>query len=369
MTFIRSAQISKTSALLAAVASACFLTACGGGDPDPANTQASQAAPVQVGNLLMTMPSNPYPVGSAEQRGFDSTNVLRIKGGFGAASYSAEMTKAAAAHVIYQIADGGVGHYEVVGKTGFTGVTPQDRCTVAAMGTPQQGKILCSEGGAYQGGSLSEMNIASAYTLATGHLQDLLRYQANYMGMNFDSFVSTPYMISADGVRTALSSIPAVMGTVVHGTTSAPSPILPADKANSIVGIYPYDGMKGVGIGSAGSLAGEIFQERPVPGASWTYWDGSGLNIMAQFPGSENPEVTVFTLRKEGDTVDTPARIHQAGLANGTEPTLKGWAILVANKLLEKNVKYNVTLRGKYKGVPFDKSWSFTTGDRSHSIM
>lgn len=384
---------SKNTFLLAALLSAGFLTACGGGGSDGTPAQNVAAAgpvvpppqttvpgvdpapqnpapgvdPAPTSNLLMTMPIAPYPQGSAEQRSFDAINVLRIKGGFGASSYNEQMAKAAAAHVIYQVANDDVGHYEIAGRTGFTGVTPQDRCNAAALGTALQGQLSCGEGGSASGYTMSTVNLARNYSLATGHLQGVLNYAANFSGMDFDSDTITSYYTTAEGVRIPLNTIDSVMGTVIHGIIySAPRIVLGPDKANSIVGIYPFDGMTGVGIGYATTGAGELFKPIRQP-AGHDAWDGTGMNIMAQFPGFENPIVTVFTLRKEGDTVDTPSRIQEAGMPNGTEPTKNGWAILVANKLLVPNSKYNVTLRGTYNGTPFDKTWSFTTGVNSHS--
>lgn len=334
----------SNTARLTALAIAVSLAACGGGGGDPAmpTTPAAPVTPatpaVVLGDLLMdaNQPSA-YLVGSPEKKNFDELNRIRVAGGFGAMQYEEVVNKAAAAHTQYVVAGGYFGHIEEVGRPGFTGVTVQDRCNAAAGGFTN---LVCDEGGYLIGSpSLSDFNFMSQFSRATGHLQSALNYQSNRGGLAVVAF-NAPGTFGG-----AVTSTPSVMGFINMGNIRNAAPRLAS--ANAIVGIYPFDGMTGVGTG---------------------FGDGR-INILAQYPAGATAAITSFTLRKEGATADTPARIHAAGTYNGTEPTDAGWAILLPTVQLDVNSKYTVTFSGMLNGVDASKTWSFTTGTSPYTRM
>lgn len=318
------------------------LVGCGGGGIDSSAPEPE----VTKSNLLMTPQASPYTAGTAEKRTFDEFNRVRIAGGFGAAMHDATMDKSAKAHASYLLANptGGDAHYEKVGNLGFTGVTPQDRCDAADVGNSSpMGKLLCGENVAYVGAAsgVPEINVVSEYNYATGHLQNALDYRNNLVGMNFQI-----------PPRNVTSGIESIFGVMQVGSRMNYPARLASDKAKSIVGVFPFDGMTGVGVG-LGFANGWI----------------DSTSILVQSSRYENPTVTSFTLRKEGATTDTPTVVHEAGTMRGTEPTMAGWAILFPTVVLDVNSKYTVTFNGFIDGAPVSKTWSFTTGSNHETRL
>lgn len=322
-----------TSLRLSALSLAVALAACGGGGDPALPTTPATPAPAQSGLLMDANQASPYLVNSPEKKNFDELNRVRVAGGFGAMQYEDVMSKSATAHTSYAslTLDPGGAHIETVGKPGFTGVTVQDRCNAAAGGVF---KFVCDEGGYFVGNvGYSGFDVLSYYSLATGHLQAALNFASNRGGLHI--------------AQATISDLPSVIGFINMGYLRSP----PLVAGHSIVGVYPFDGMTAVGTGQAVTQAVQ------------------GISILAQFPTADNPAVTSFTLRKDGATVDTPARIHEAGTYNGTEPTRAGWAILIPTVVLDANSKYNVKFVGSHGGVPTEKSWSFTTGSAAMTKM
>lgn len=328
-----------------AVATAAFLPgliACGGGGAD----STVQAPVATESNLIMTLPASPYVSGTPEKRTFDEINRVRIAGGFGAAMHDASMDKSAKAHTSYLLANptGGDAHNEIAGNPGFTGVVPQDRCDVADVGNNSpMGKLLCGEnvGSVAASSGVLEINVLSEFTYATGHLQNALNYRNNLAGMNFQRYTKS----GVESIFGVIPSIEYITGVMQVGYRMNFSARLASDKTRSIVGVYPFDGMTGVGIGL------DLTNGKIQP-----------ISILVQSSRYENPIVTSFTLRKDGAITDTPSVVHQAGTPFGPEPTAAGWAILYPTVLLEMNSKYTAKFNGSIDGVPVSKTWTFTTG-------
>lgn len=328
---------------LAMVAFGLWLPGCGGGGgttPTPS---------VIPGNFIKTIPTNPFPAGSVSGKDFAEINRVRIAGGFGGIQHDPVMLAAAAAHDNYLKLNFGTAgidptnppHGELAGFPGFTGVRPQERCAAAAKGTDGEGKMLCGEVGTGAIWDEPVFNTVGGFTEAIGHLQILLDWQSNRIGLNLQMYPDT----SGGHYPTPYG------GTVNVGARADSSfPTLDSDKVNSIVGIFPYDGMTGVGLGS-----GAVYPDGSV----------SGMGVMVQSSNPlVNPEVAKFTLRKDGATTDWPVTLLMGGQPNHNEPTVVGWAVLRPNVVLAPNAKYNVIFEGKVNSVAVSRTWSFNTGSR-----
>ena len=348
-TILGTSTLASGTATLSATLSAGTrsLGAAYGGDAN--NAPSTSASVSETVNALLTTPQpSPFAAGSIEAQTWDELTRIRIAGGFGAPIYDEVMTKAAANHVQYVLAKAltglpGEGHGETVGVTGFTGVDPQARCVAAAVGTTGQGKMSCSEviGGTYaRDGNVGLMGL---FTLATGHMQTILSFNSNRFGMNFMPFPDKPGWSYNN------------TGTVDLGHRTDAPVVLSSAQANSIVGVYPFPSQTGVGIGLVANTGTGLIGS------------GYALNILVQPSSGGNPVVTAFTLRKQGDTVDTPTAIHVAGTYSGTEPTFPGWSILLPTVVLDQNTIYTVTYAATINGTPVSKTWSFTTGTSAYS--
>jgi uncharacterized protein YkwD len=100
---------------------AALLVACGGGGSDTKSVAASSSA--AAGALGTT----PYAPGSPQRLALDTLNAARDACGFGTVSPSLRLDQAAANHASYLALNNVVGHFEELGRTGYTGVEPADR--------------------------------------------------------------------------------------------------------------------------------------------------------------------------------------------------------------------------------------------------
>lgn len=368
-----------------------ILQGCGGGgaSSDPAPTGGGSAGGVNPppavvpGNLLTSMPSNPYPAGSADAKNFNEINRIRLAGGFGAAVEDAVMTKAAAAHDNYMVLNITAGnpisgpHAETPGLPGFTGASPQDRCTAAAIGTSEQGRITCGEVRIGGSDSIDVLNVMGHYGVAPGHLAQALDFRVTRVGVHLlDDPIASEWGTWGHGS----------FGTIDMGwLTSNPGGIgtVDSDKVNAIIGIYPFNGMTGVGWGPFDSLT--QYNAACGPNGENLAATAAGLvgklctpsqTILVQVATNNNtdPTVTSFSLRKDGDTQDWPSRRIAAGdpcCGPGTESTYSGagFAFLLVTKPMDPNTRYTVNFKGQANGVSLSKTWSFTTGPESYSRM
>lgn len=337
--------------MVAAVAA--LVAGCGGGGSSGGGgvTPPPPAAGVPI---LRTMPANPYTAGTAEFNNFAEINRVRLAGGFGAMNGDPVLDVAASGEINYKLVNYGSTtcinqsdpHGQKVGCPAFTGSTPQARCDAAAKGTDAEGKLMCGE---VQGGltaaSLPQFSMVSAYTEAIGHMQVLLDAYANRVGMKMMEFPGSTALIRDYG------------GVINPGYRSDSMLAPSATERNSILGVFPYDGMTGVGIGS-----GALCMDGTV----------SSIGILVQIGINLAPTVTKFALRKDGATVDTPIWQATPGISRicGTEPTAPGgWALMKPQVILDPNTKYTVTFEGTSEGKALSKTWSFTTGtDRFHQV-
>lgn len=348
----------RTLALPLGLVLLAALQSCGGGGAG--GVGGGPPVTVTPGNLLMSMPPNPYPAGSADARNFAEINRIRIAGGFGAITEHPAMTLAARNHNNYEVVNIMAGnpvpdpHLETPGLPGFTGVTPGDRCTAAAKDMSKDNFVACGEVRYGFGGSIDDMNVMGGYGATLGHLQIILDYRKNRGGL---SLIDDP--IPSNWHPWGHGSF----GTIDVGYVLGNEGRVASDNVNSVVGVYPFDGMTGVGVGYTDPTCDDQGNALDWPG----HYCNPGLTIAAQTTLLDtNPEVIAFSVRREGATTDVPTRRIIAGepcCGPGTEPSYPGWALLATTALLESNAKYVVTLKLRINGVAADKTWSFTTGN------
>ena len=355
---------------LGTLAASALLSACGGGDP------AWVYVPPPPLVQLWTAQPHPYAAGSVEQVAFDEANRLRIRGGFGAFTYDANVYQTAKNHLNYEVLNHtGPMHPETPGLPGFTGIGPGERYLYVVPRVPNVNRFLnFGEAGSSGGTDSTPME---GWSLATGHLQDILDYQKRWVGIA--SIVVNDWITTTmpDGTITTSPPEPYLWANFDLAYEQLNPVTLPAGHGWSLVGVYPFPGMTNVGIGSGNP--GETFKLLTAPAGN-QYWNGYGLTIMVQFPNSAtvnaaglstcftiNPVVSHFTLRKNGSAVDVPTRQVVAGEYDGTEPTERGWALMFATSLLEPNTQYTVDFAGSFCGTASTKTWSFTTGTNANS--
>ncbi|MDB5918274.1 MAG: hypothetical protein JWR40_2508 [Massilia sp.] len=107
---------------LAALAAACALVACGGGNDSGSATTASNPAPIILPAGAVTESGAPASVGNVAIDGRNWINFRRSQIGMPLMTQNALVDRAAQAHSDYQRINDTITHDEIAGKSGFTGV-------------------------------------------------------------------------------------------------------------------------------------------------------------------------------------------------------------------------------------------------------
>lgn len=124
----------KRLVLAASLAFVLVLSACGGGDDNPA-PPTSPSPPASA-------PGTTYPTGSQQALAFVTTNAERERCGFSALSQSTLLDQSATAHMNYMVTNNVIAHEEEPGKPGFTGVTPANRAAAAGYTAASIGEVI-----------------------------------------------------------------------------------------------------------------------------------------------------------------------------------------------------------------------------------
>ena len=146
---------------LAALAAAA-LAACGGGGGGSSSnptgqtsstgqTGSSTSTPQPISLLAATRAAagSPTLTGDVIADSFAYANNKRAQLGLSVFKNIAQVNTAAANHAIYMYDANAVGHYEVAGQPGFTGVAPSDRVKAAGYTTNSVGEIAAGIGGPF----------------------------------------------------------------------------------------------------------------------------------------------------------------------------------------------------------------------------
>ncbi len=318
-----------------------LLAACGGGggNSNPASGAAGEgsattgsSAPSSAASATIaatTMSTPQYAPGSVELTMFNTLNQARQACGFPALQDNTLLDKAAAAHARYMGLNNAGGDDEVSGNTGFTGVTYQDRAVAA--GFPS------GAGGA--GVSAADYSVPALTDTQYG--QNLINEWL--AGAYHGPAVLTPSGVIGVGTyQTTYNGYPEVWASMsllntTVGQTSSNAPLT-----------YPCQGTTGV--------LYSIVGEQPAP-PNTTGSFGTPIAVVG------NPTDTVAlsagTLTAPGgavidlqllDSTSDPNRILQPYTASAYPVTP-----------LTANTTYTVSITGTDNGVPFSRSFSFTT--------
>lgn len=348
--------------LFSALATAVFLTACGGGGGGsaPVATTSTPTTPVvtpavtpvvapvvAAGYTLANPPTSSYTAGSAQRAMFNSLNQVRLGGGFGALEQDLRLDQAASAHADYVITNyfpGGIGvpsfstiqpdgwitaHTETAGTTGFTGSRPVNRIIAAGYSPINSGENLDVIVGKNVGEE-PDMTVCMSNLLNTVfHRAALL--DTTYLNIGFG--ISKP-TIAPNGFI--------LRACVLDFGAKEIAPVL----AQSWVGFYPFDGQTGVPV----TMKSEV--PDPLPSAPI-----KGGPIGIQTASLQNLTVNNFTLR------DASGQVVNAKVVTRADTTYMrtNEAYLVPIGSLIVNSTYFVTFTGTSNGTIVNKNWSFKT--------
>lgn len=325
--------------LVLTLAAASALTACGGGGgggstggvtppptptPDPVTT-----APAGTTQAVPT-----YTAGSAQLQMLNAINSYRQQCGFPAFQQNTMLDRAAQNHAEYMAANGATpGHIETAGNPGFTGAKPQDRAI--ALGWPSGLGVGEVAAGFWNGKALTPAENGQAL---------------------LDTWSSGPYhqtaiadygtLLGSGVAQKDWQGSPTVLGGLLFGSSTYP-PSNITTSGNVLT--FPCQGSTGLPYKGAGEI--------PVPPGTSGPWgtpvtvtgnptDTVTLTSGTMIAAGSSTVITLTVLTSEND----PAKLVKKNLA-------------VAYPLapLAPNTTYSVNLNGTVNGVPFTRSFTFTT--------
>ncbi|MFN9574242.1 MAG: CAP domain-containing protein [Betaproteobacteria bacterium] len=300
-------------------------------DSNTANNGAQLAItvnPIAPSTLVTNVPAPTYAAGSDLRAAFDYLNAVRSKCGFGLLRQSTALDLASVDQSTYQslnftAQNSSLSHTQIQGRPGFTGVTARDRAAFRG----------------YSGIGVGEdLSFAPTTTTTTQQVQNLV--QTTYHGAS----------VLADhldvGIGSAVGSFSFV--TVKLGV---PQGSQGQTMAGDAIAVSPCDG----DVGRFTTHSGE--SPNPLPGVAFgTY----APPLFAMVRSDQTIVVDEWTIAPAGGsalaTVLRTRTNDPAGLFKSNV------VALIPTAPLAPNTTYNVVLRGKNSGIPFERRYSFTTG-------
>lgn len=316
---------------LAGITSVVVLVGCGGGGSSTAVSSPAPTLPVSsVANLVSSVPPANYAGESAAA--FNLLNAERSRCGFGLLAQNSLLDAAAAAHANYTFGAGDTAHTETAGQPGFTGATAPDRATAKgyAANVFSVGEVMSVGPG---------LMAIRALLNAPYHLNALVRGYRD-IGIGIQNTDPQVARFVAD------LGYPLAVGEQLFG--------------GSDVNTYPCEGTAGVDR----QMRGET--PNPVPGRDLvTSPIGTSISVKVR-PGnvlaitnSGMANVTtgaIIPMRAPVTASNDPNKVNGASYFRAEE------GYVAPDVPLDANTKYQVTIVGTNNGVPFSRTFVFTTG-------
>ena len=295
-------------------------------------------------SILSTPPPDPGYV-DAQKAVYDKFNKARGDCGFGYATRNEKIDQAATAHANYSVVNNYLGHYQIVGKPGFTGVNSQARMAAAGyLNNPYGSSEVANSVGVYKAGGM-----LAAVTRSATQLLSAPYHQAGVLGSVGHSEIGIGIPIDVDVGQGYLSGLLVVdLGTPVGGRQQS--------LASGDVRTYPCEGTTGTSY----KMSGEV--PNPVPERNLTdYPIGQPIFVMA----ARGHTLTILDVTISGPDgkplvlLPTLNRLtDKSGLFNEAH-----YAAIMPDKPMLPLTRYTVLINGKDNNTPFTRQFTFTTGN------
>lgn len=308
-------------------------------DSNTANNGAQLAItvnPIAPSTLVTSVPAPTYAAGSQQLAAFNYLNGIRGRCGFGLLKQDTRLDQAADDHANYlalNFSTTGLTHTQVSGLPGFTGVTAGDRAQQRGypLGIPNQlnpgsvGEGVAGGLGAPLGTAVATSQLTQSTYHALGALSDVLD-----IGFGAKQIAITSAVVLKYGVQNQAQ---------------------PQRIAGDSVSLYPCDGETNtLRVHGAES-------PNPMPGFTLGSY---GAPLIAKVRDDQSLTIDSWTIAPVGGAT-LPATLRAKGFDPNNSMPLN-FAALIPNTVLAANTTYNVVLRGKNSGIPFERLYSFTTG-------
>lgn len=344
----------------AATALVAALSACGGGG-DSAPVVAPAMPP--VGIIPPVVEGTPPPAGSSsaslvgsvaapsysatleseELAAFKHLNQERGRCGFGLLAQSTALDTAAKGHAQWQLINNVIGHFQVAGTPGFTGIGPLDRAIAAGYVAPGASVMIYDD-------IISLAGTRDKTGFGMASVQGLLN--APYHALSLLSTARDMGLAVRNDADVASTQGARVLTQFALGNQLPPGPqVLGA----SDVTTYPCQGSTGVGR----QLENE--SPNPVPGRDLAS-SPLGTTLVVVVRAGQTLAITQASMVNQATQVAVTLRPPTTA-ANDPNAHLGAHQVFIsADAPLLPNTAYQVTLNGSNNGVAFSKLLSFTTG-------
>jgi uncharacterized protein YkwD len=345
---------------LTATALVALLSACGGGGGGSAPVMAPAMQPVVMPPVV---PGPPPPAGSptsslvtsvaaptysttleAEERdAFHQLNNERGRCGFGLLAQSAALDTSAKGHARWQLLNNVIGHFQVAGTPGFTGVGPLERALAAGYVAPGDAVSVYDDIVTISGTRVKTgFGVAGVQGLlnAPYHAFSLLS-TAREIGISVRNDTD---VASTQGAR--------VLAQFALGNKQPPGP--------QVLGVgdvqtYPCQGSTGV------DRQLENESPNPVPGRDLAS-SPLGTSVMIVVRQGQTLQITQASMVNQATQAAVTLRPATTA-ANDPNQHLGAHQVFIsADAPLLPNTAYQVTLNGRNNGVAFSRLLTFTTG-------
>ena len=305
-----------------ALLTAALLSACGGGGSD-SGSNGAQNTSTPAGQLTQE-PGAPVLSNNIATDGFNWINYRRSQVGLSPLARSSLIDSAAQGHTSYLNTNNLVAHEQVVGKAGFTGVSPYDRIT-------KSGYAITSVWGEVIAGVATNSGFYMAENLITAI---------------YHRFVIFEPLFKEGGAGAAVNN----SGYAYFTTDLAGNSRYGAGLPTGQIITYPFNGQAKV----ASSFSSNEEEPDPVPNQDVV---GYPISVHANFDATLS--VTAFTVRQRGAGTDLTVRL----LTKSTDPinTSRSVAAIIPLSPLLANTTYDVSFIGKVNSTDATRTWSFTT--------
>lgn len=338
-----------------ATALVALLSACGGGG-DSAPVVAPAMPPVVAGptppagsptsSLVISVapPTYSTTLEAEERDAFNQLNNERGRCGFGLLAQSAALDTSARGHAQWQLLNNVIGHFQVAGTPGFTGVGPLERAVVAGYIAPGDAVTVYDDIIAITG-----TRVKTGFGVAG--VQGLLN--APYHAF---SLLSTAREIGI-AVRNDTDVASTLGGARVLAQFALGNKLPPGPQVLGVgdVQTYPCHGSTGV------SRQLENESPNPVPGRDLAS-SPLGTSLMIVVRQGQTLQITQASMVNQA-TQEAVTLRPPTTAANDPNGHLGAHQVFIsADAPLLPNTAYQVTLNGRNNGVAFSRLLSFTTG-------
>lgn len=327
---------------LTLIFAALLLAACGGGGGgDGGGTSSASSASIST-----LEPSAPAATGNTAVDGFNWFNFRRTQIGLPAVAQNSTVNIAAQGHSDYQKI-WGIDHYQVEGRTGFTGVCVYDN---AADPLCPPAKVSRLEAANYH---LPATNYAFGEVISATSNPSGADAAEGLVSAIYHRFVILEPMFKEAGVGAAVGSNGVTYFTTNFVTNGLDTAYSLCTQKNPPLVTYPFDGQQRV----QRNFSSDSEVPDPVPGQDVV---GYPISVHADITASISTQS--FTVRPRGGS-PLPVRT----LTNALDPdhTPATAAAIVPTSVLEPGTTYDVQFSGTVNCPLLSRSvnltWSFTT--------